>query len=167
MATRAEYAARPGRESLSKRLGKTGVLIKERDGHACCYCKATEKSSGAHLHLDHIVPKAHGGKDVSTNLVTACRSCNSAKQDMSLRAWASYAAKTLKLSFAPSAIQEQANKNLADFARGPLAKWAERQGMMRSEKPGLAKTGSGIKSYLRAMSGPGINRDEHGRFVSK
>lgn len=83
----AAHNTRPNRESLSKRLGKVARQIKERDGHACVYCGATAETSGAHLHLDHLTPKAHGGADVATNLVLACRSCNSARKDMPLADW--------------------------------------------------------------------------------
>ena len=87
MCNSAAHNARPGRESLSKRLGRVARQIKARDGHACVYCGATEQSSGAHLHLDHLTPRNAGGRDVASNLVLACRSCNSARQDMPLAAW--------------------------------------------------------------------------------
>lgn len=87
MCNSAVHNNRPGRESLSKRLGKVAKQIKARDGFACVYCGATEKTSGAHLHLDHLTPKAHGGADVASNLILACRSCNSARKDMLLPAW--------------------------------------------------------------------------------
>ena len=83
----AKHNARPNRESLSKRLGRVAKRIRERDGHCCRYCGATAETSGAHLHLDHLTPKAHGGQDVAENLVLACRSCNSRRQDMALSAW--------------------------------------------------------------------------------
>jgi len=87
MCNSAAHNSRPGRESLSKRLGRVARLIKARDGYACVYCGATEATSGAHLHLDHLTPKASGGEDVATNLVLACRSCNCARQDMPLSIW--------------------------------------------------------------------------------
>jgi 5-methylcytosine-specific restriction endonuclease McrA len=87
MASRAEYSARPNRESLSKRLGRVARQIKERDGHACVYCGATAESSGSALHLDHLIPRAAGGLDVAENLVLACRSCNCARHDLPLPAW--------------------------------------------------------------------------------
>ena len=83
----AAHNSRPGRESLSKRLGRVARQIKARDGGRCVYCGATEASSGAHLHLDHLTPRVDGGADVASNLVLACRSCNSARQDMALPAW--------------------------------------------------------------------------------
>lgn len=85
--TRNEHASRKNRESLTKRLGKVGLMIRERDGHACQYCGATEASSGAKLHLDHLLPRSAGGADVAGNLVVACRSCNSARHDMPLTRW--------------------------------------------------------------------------------
>lgn len=92
MATRKQHAARPGRESLSKRLGSVARRIALRDGCRCVYCGATAEQSGAHLHLDHVTPRSAGGADVAGNLVVACRNCNSARHDLSLREWARYVA---------------------------------------------------------------------------
>jgi len=89
--TREEYAARPRRESLAKRLGKVARQIHARDGHACRYCGATAQTSGAALQLDHLTPRAAGGLDNPANLVVACRRCNAARQDRSLAAWIAYA----------------------------------------------------------------------------
>jgi 5-methylcytosine-specific restriction endonuclease McrA len=83
----ATHNSRPNRESLSKRLGKMAGQIKARDGFACVYCGGTQESTGAHLHLDHVVPKSHGGVDHASNLVLACRSCNSRRKDMLLADW--------------------------------------------------------------------------------
>jgi 5-methylcytosine-specific restriction endonuclease McrA len=113
MCNSAAHNARPGRESLSKRLGKTARLIRERDGHACHYCGATAEQSGAHLHLDHLTPKAHGGADVASNLVLACRRCNSARQDLTLSQWARKAARELGLSIDPRAVRAHARRALA------------------------------------------------------
>lgn len=81
------HNTRPNRESLSKRLGRVARQIKARDGFACIYCGATEETSGAHLHLDHLTPRSAGGKDVAQNLALACRRCNSERKDMPLSAW--------------------------------------------------------------------------------
>ncbi len=50
--------------------------IFKRDGHLCQYC-GTKKD----LTIDHVIPKAKGGKTVWKNIVTACRRCNSLKGD--------------------------------------------------------------------------------------
>lgn len=112
MSSRDQHNSRPNRESLSKRLGKVARQIKARDGHRCAYCGATEASSGAHLHLDHLTPKAAGGEDVATNLVLACATCNSARQHRPLSAWRVYAAEAYGLVIDPRAIRAQARRAL-------------------------------------------------------
>ena len=56
--------------------------IFERDGFACVYCGQTPP--GIVLEVDHLIPRARGGLDVSTNLVTACYACNRGKLDREL-----------------------------------------------------------------------------------
>ena len=53
--------------------------ILHRDGFACRYCAAIPGSDL--LEVDHLVPRARGGKDNLENLVTACKTCNSRKSD--------------------------------------------------------------------------------------
>ena len=53
--------------------------IFKRDHGKCQYC-GTSKD----LTLDHVVPRSKGGKSTWTNLVTACKKCNSIKGDDSL-----------------------------------------------------------------------------------
>lgn len=116
MATREEHSSRPNRESLSKRLGKVARQIKARDSHRCVYCGATEKTSGAHMHLDHLTPRSKGGEDVATNLVVACRRCNDARKELSLAAWRVYAERVYGLSFEPAKVRAQARKRLPEAA---------------------------------------------------
>jgi 5-methylcytosine-specific restriction endonuclease McrA len=58
------------------------VLTREnvfkRDGFKCQYCGASKE-----LTIDHLVPKAKGGKSSWSNLVTACKRCNSLKGNYS------------------------------------------------------------------------------------
>lgn len=51
--------------------------ILARDGHTCRYCGAT----GVRLAVDHLVPFSRGGSSDPSNLVAACKSCNSRKKD--------------------------------------------------------------------------------------
>lgn len=48
-----------------------------RDEWHCQYCGSKEKTS--ELTFDHVVPKSRGGKTSWTNIVTACRPCNTVK----------------------------------------------------------------------------------------
>jgi 5-methylcytosine-specific restriction enzyme A len=51
------------------------VRVLERDLYLCHYCGRPANT------VDHQVPKARGGGDEESNLVAACLSCNSRKQD--------------------------------------------------------------------------------------
>ena len=53
----------------------TRARVYARDGQACVHC-----GRDSDLTLDHIVPRAAGGTNAVTNLVTACRRCNSSRQ---------------------------------------------------------------------------------------
>lgn len=48
-----------------------------RDGHLCMYCG--REFSDHHLTRDHVVPLSQGGRDRWSNVVTACRACNTRK----------------------------------------------------------------------------------------
>ena len=50
-----------------------------RDGYRCNYCG--HKFRGDQLTLDHIIPKAQGGRSAWDNLTAACRDCNQRKDD--------------------------------------------------------------------------------------
>jgi hypothetical protein len=60
--------------SVSKRLR---YEILRRDNHACRYCG--DAAPGVKLNVDHVIPKALGGSDKPTNLVTSCAACNAGK----------------------------------------------------------------------------------------
>lgn len=61
--------------------------IYERDGRACVWCGASGR-----LSLDHCRPHSRGGDNRPGNLVTACLSCNSARCNRTLAAFARYVA---------------------------------------------------------------------------
>lgn len=61
---------------------KKRARLYTRDGHRCVYCvQSIYENSNLLLTLDHVTPKELGGTNDPKNLVTACFSCNSAKQD--------------------------------------------------------------------------------------
>lgn len=51
------------------------AFVMERDGRTCRYCGARSSP----LSIDHVIPRSRGGPDCASNLVVACRSCNSRK----------------------------------------------------------------------------------------
>lgn len=56
--------------------------VLKRDGFRCVYCGAPARTS--RLEIDHVVATANGGSDDSSNLVTACSTCNSGKSNVPL-----------------------------------------------------------------------------------
>ncbi len=65
--------------SFSRTPVLTNDLLFARDRHLCAYCG--ERFAAPKLSRDHIMPASKGGSDQWTNVVTACRSCNSRKAD--------------------------------------------------------------------------------------
>jgi len=49
-------------------------------GRICLYCGRGPLYRRA-LHLDHVVPQSHGGKNEVSNLVPACNTCNHRKSN--------------------------------------------------------------------------------------
>jgi 5-methylcytosine-specific restriction endonuclease McrA len=58
-------------------------IIANRFKVTCLYCSKHIRNS-KDMTLDHVIPKAKGGKDIITNTVISCRDCNSKKGDMLL-----------------------------------------------------------------------------------
>ena len=59
-----------------KGVALTRQNVFKRDNNECQYC-----GSKKDLTVDHVIPKAKGGKTVWKNLVTACKRCNTLKGD--------------------------------------------------------------------------------------
>ncbi len=63
------------------------AALYERDGWECVYCgrgprdKRNRQQAMVILTLDHLTPRSAGGGNEATNLVTACKTCNSARGD--------------------------------------------------------------------------------------
>lgn len=86
-----DLAPRPDRATRNQGQNwitqKKRLAIYLRDGFCCAYCgKGVEKDIV--LTLDHLVPYSKGGAIVDPkNLITACRSCNSARGNRPLKAF--------------------------------------------------------------------------------
>ncbi|MCU1264082.1 MAG: endonuclease [Acidobacteria bacterium] len=56
---------------------KIRTQVRERALNACEYCHLHQDDSPlAALHIEHIIPKMHGGRDELDNLALACIDCN-------------------------------------------------------------------------------------------
>lgn len=65
----------PARKPISKKLR---FEIFKRDSFTCQYCG--QKAPDVILHVDHIDPVKHGGKNDILNLITSCKDCNLGKK---------------------------------------------------------------------------------------
>ncbi len=57
----------------------TRDFVSRRATQRCEYCLFPQKHSAVTHHVEHIVPKKHGGLDVPANLALACHRCNLCK----------------------------------------------------------------------------------------
>ena len=55
--------------------------VRQRAGHRCEYCQMCQSLQGANFHIEHILPRVHGGKTIQANLALACPGCNLHKAD--------------------------------------------------------------------------------------
>lgn len=85
------------RQSRDYAAPLTNKLLFRRDGHVCLYCGAS--GSDRSLTRDHITPMSRGGRDVWTNVATACQSCNAAKSNRTPEEWGH---ELLAVPFAPN-----------------------------------------------------------------
>lgn len=81
LSSKSIIAVRGGSEKSSEGIYRTPSLTNEnlflRDRQVCAYCG--NKFSLTQLTCDHVHPRKHGGKNIWTNVVTACKRCNHSK----------------------------------------------------------------------------------------
>jgi 5-methylcytosine-specific restriction endonuclease McrA len=54
----------------------TRATVRQRAGNRCEYCRLLQEHSDLPHHIEHVIPKQHGGSDNSNNLAVACQRCN-------------------------------------------------------------------------------------------
>lgn len=69
-------------DKIHRDLPITNKLLFKRDHYICGYCGKQFKSED--LSRDHIIPTSRGGKDIWTNIISACKHCNCMKDDQLL-----------------------------------------------------------------------------------
>jgi hypothetical protein len=55
------------------------TLVVERAENQCEYCRAPQGAYGLLFHIDHVVPRQHGGVDDVSSYALACAKCNRKK----------------------------------------------------------------------------------------
>ena len=65
--------------------GRLRLAALERDNWTCQHCgnelRENDADAAHDATVDHITPKAAGGRDEMTNLIASCRRCNGIKSD--------------------------------------------------------------------------------------
>lgn len=51
-------------------------MVRQRSGNRCEYCRLSQSYSALSLHIEHVIPRQHGGTDSLDNLALACPDCN-------------------------------------------------------------------------------------------
>jgi 5-methylcytosine-specific restriction endonuclease McrA len=54
----------------------TRTLVRTRARNCCEYCLLSQDSCSLTHHIEHVVPRQHGGTDDHSNLALACHRCN-------------------------------------------------------------------------------------------
>ncbi|MBC7529139.1 MAG: HNH endonuclease [Chthonomonadaceae bacterium] len=54
-------------------------IVSKRAGERCEYCQSPLDHSPDPFSVEHILPRAEGGKDTLDNLAYSCQGCNNAK----------------------------------------------------------------------------------------
>lgn len=76
-----EYVATTPAMRIPAQLTQRNLFV--RDRYTCQYCgrRRRDLEEDQMLTRDHIIPVARDGKDIWSNVVTACRKCNNLKAD--------------------------------------------------------------------------------------
>jgi 5-methylcytosine-specific restriction endonuclease McrA len=83
------------------------LAIYLRDGLACVYC-GVGLEEGVTLSLDHLTPHSQGGSNESSNLVTACRKCNSVRGSRPWRIFTTIVSQYINKN--PESMQQHINR---------------------------------------------------------
>jgi transcription elongation factor Elf1 len=66
------------------------LAIYIRDNFTCCYCnRDLHNETSDQITLDHLIARSEHIDNTSTNLITACKSCNSRRQNQPFYLFAS------------------------------------------------------------------------------
>ncbi len=89
-----------------------------RDGFCCAYCGAVMETGDTLLTIDHIVAQDLGGSNHESNLVVACKCCNSMKQAKSVKAFlACLAERGVDVSEVPARIRRVTRRKLRKYRK--------------------------------------------------
>ena len=124
----------------------------EKFRHECAYCGGETKDPV--LEVEHAVPKSRHGTDRVSNLAIACRTCNQAKDDLTLPEWLEALAASgrpvdrTRASRIPQALA-QLKRPLRDAAVMNATRWAVHGALQATGLP--LEAGSGGRTKFNRM----------------
>jgi 5-methylcytosine-specific restriction enzyme A len=83
-----DLAAIRNEKARARELRRSGWWKRRVASGRCHYCG--REVGARRLTLDHVVPLIRGGKSLRSNVVPACKECNSAKQSLLPWEWDAY-----------------------------------------------------------------------------
>jgi ATP-dependent DNA helicase RecQ len=107
-------------------------LVLERDGHACVAC--SERLVGRDAHVHHVIPRALGGSDHPSNLISLCSGCHAAHHP---------------------GLQARLSRRLIERWAWRIARWVDH------ELPDLSRGGEHLGGALRLL---GVERLKPGQL---
>jgi 5-methylcytosine-specific restriction endonuclease McrA len=88
----------------------------KRDSFTCVYCGKKMRQGSKLLTIDHVQPQQLGGTNAARNLVTACKNCNSSKQNKSLRGFLAFLrAQKVDTTDVPKRVRAAQNRKLKGY----------------------------------------------------
>jgi hypothetical protein len=108
----------------------TRLAIYLRDGLACVWCGASAEEA-TQLTLDHLVPHSKGGDNRPHNLVTACRLCNTSRNNRGVRPFARAVAGYLADRTEDDIVRHITNCRMRKLPRGEAQEMLKRRGTVK------------------------------------
>lgn len=109
------------------------VAIYIRDNFTCVYCERDlSLMSPLNITLDHVKPRGAGGSNDATNLVTACRKCNSGKGAKTLREFLNPEGRVV-LQFLVDEVNLRVKRQTRKRLNMELARWVVNGALLPSE----------------------------------
>ena len=114
------YHAKIGRDFKSKNWLRKRKRVFKRDRYQCQMCKSFYGEDGLMLTPHHLLPRAKGGKDKLTNLITLCWRCHNTAELEELNKYEILSYKTDEDNFFH--IPSSSDKNWRKWVYGGFAK---------------------------------------------
>lgn len=126
--------------------------MKEEFGHQCQYC--SEIFHEFDLEIDHIQPRAKGGKDYQYNKIPACKKCNASKGDNNVFVWMD----KMGFEWLPG-LKNKVQNLVKKHGLNAPNDWASDWGNKKKSKKEKSYTFSQVQNFV--LSNPGLTTSDY------